>query len=98
MGSPDSLGSHKPILILFDGVCNLCNGLVQFIIRRDPKGCHQSFNFSVIFAAPIKPSQMKAYVFPGQGAQFTGMGKDIFDRDPRAAACSEKLTISWALS
>lgn len=25
----------KPIL-LFDGVCNLCNGLVQFIIERDP--------------------------------------------------------------
>ena len=38
MGSPDSLGNHRPILILFDGVCNLCNGLVQFIIRRDPKG------------------------------------------------------------
>ena len=25
-------------LILFDGVCNLCNGWVRFIIRRDPKG------------------------------------------------------------
>jgi predicted DCC family thiol-disulfide oxidoreductase YuxK len=23
-------------LILFDGVCNLCNGLVRFIIKRDP--------------------------------------------------------------
>ena len=22
--------------ILFDGVCNLCNGFVQFVIRRDP--------------------------------------------------------------
>ncbi len=28
--------SH-PVL-LFDGVCNLCNGAVQFIIRRDPRG------------------------------------------------------------
>jgi predicted DCC family thiol-disulfide oxidoreductase YuxK len=37
MGSPDSLGNHNTVLILFDGVCNLCNGLVQFIIRRDPK-------------------------------------------------------------
>lgn len=27
---------------------------------------------------------MKAYVFPGQGAQFTGMGKDIYDSNPKA--------------
>lgn len=25
-------------IVLFDGVCTLCNGAVQFIIRRDPKG------------------------------------------------------------
>jgi predicted DCC family thiol-disulfide oxidoreductase YuxK len=36
MGSPGSLGNHEPILVLFDGVCNLCNGLVRFIIQRDP--------------------------------------------------------------
>lgn len=29
---------------------------------------------------------MKAYVFPGQGAQFTGMGKDIFDANAGAAS------------
>lgn len=27
---------------------------------------------------------MKAYVFPGQGAQFTGMGKDLYDASPLA--------------
>jgi [acyl-carrier-protein] S-malonyltransferase len=27
---------------------------------------------------------MKAYVFPGQGAQFTGMGKDIYESSPLA--------------
>ncbi len=27
-----------PGLILFDGVCNLCNGFVQFVIRHDPAG------------------------------------------------------------
>ena len=27
---------------------------------------------------------MKAYVFPGQGAQFSGMGKDLFDNDQKA--------------
>ncbi|WP_045516782.1 thiol-disulfide oxidoreductase DCC family protein [Neobacillus niacini] len=25
-------------IILFDGICNLCNSSVQFIIKRDPKG------------------------------------------------------------
>jgi predicted DCC family thiol-disulfide oxidoreductase YuxK len=25
-------------IILFDGVCNLCNSSVQFIIKRDPNG------------------------------------------------------------
>ncbi|MFM8741857.1 MAG: ACP S-malonyltransferase [Cytophagales bacterium] len=27
---------------------------------------------------------MKAFVFPGQGAQFTGMGKDIYDANPKS--------------
>jgi len=27
---------------------------------------------------------MKAYIFPGQGAQFTGMGKDLYDNSPKA--------------
>jgi predicted DCC family thiol-disulfide oxidoreductase YuxK len=26
---------------LFDGVCNLCNGFVQFVIERDPPGRFQ---------------------------------------------------------
>jgi len=27
---------------------------------------------------------MKAYIFPGQGAQFSGMGKDIFENSKTA--------------
>ena len=30
-------------VILFDGVCNLCNGFVQFLIKQDSKG---SFKFA----------------------------------------------------
>lgn len=33
---------------------------------------------------------MKAYVFPGQGAQFTGMGKDLYDNSPLAKEMFEK--------
>ncbi len=33
---------------------------------------------------------MKAYVFPGQGAQFVGMGKDLYDNNPEAKELFEK--------
>ena len=31
------MGETSPI-VLFDGVCNLCNGSVQFLLKRDPEG------------------------------------------------------------
>ena len=33
---------------------------------------------------------MKAYIFPGQGAQFVGMGKDIYEQSPVAKALFEQ--------
>ncbi|BDX36919.1 malonyl CoA-acyl carrier protein transacylase [Tenuifilaceae bacterium CYCD] len=33
---------------------------------------------------------MKAYVFPGQGAQFVGMGKDLYENSPLAKEMFEK--------
>lgn len=33
---------------------------------------------------------MKAYVFPGQGAQFVGMGKDLYENNEEARAMFEK--------
>lgn len=36
-GAPAADSAPHPIL-LYDGVCGLCNRLVQFILRRDPDG------------------------------------------------------------
>ena len=33
---------------------------------------------------------MKAFVFPGQGAQFVGMGKDLYDNNPKARELFDK--------
>lgn len=45
-------GQHKPSLpdihgpiLLFDGVCNLCNASVQWVLRRDKKG---QFRFAAL--------------------------------------------------
>jgi len=35
----------EPQILLFDGICNLCNGAVQFIIKRDPEG---KFKFAAL--------------------------------------------------
>ena len=33
---------------------------------------------------------MKAYIFPGQGAQFVGMGKDLYEKSDKARELFEK--------
>ena len=41
-------------------------------------------------ATNYKIKNMKAYIFPGQGAQFTGMGKELYEQSPLAKELFEK--------
>ena len=41
---------------------------------------------------------MKAFIFPGQGAQFVGMGKDLYDNNPIAKDLSVSFEIISILS
>lgn len=45
-------------------------------------------DLNLIFVA--NQMHMNARIFPGQGAQFSGMGKDLFDQSPEAASIFEK--------
>ncbi len=38
-------------IVLFDGVCNLCNGFVNFLIDRDP---HDRFQFGSLQSESVK--------------------------------------------
>jgi predicted DCC family thiol-disulfide oxidoreductase YuxK len=41
----------EPGIVLFDGVCNLCNGTVGFLIDRDPRGV---LTFASLQSEPAK--------------------------------------------
>jgi predicted DCC family thiol-disulfide oxidoreductase YuxK len=67
-------GNIPSRLVLFDGVCNLCNGVVKFIIGRDPLG---RFSFASLqsegaqevlraFSLPVDDLESFVYVREGR--------------------------------
>jgi predicted DCC family thiol-disulfide oxidoreductase YuxK len=38
MSSTSQYSENQPPVLLFDGVCNLCNASVQWVLKRDKKG------------------------------------------------------------
>ena len=64
-------------VVLFDGVCNLCNGFVQFVIPRDPRGYFKFGTLQSAFARRLlspeeSPSQVPdTVVLVEQGRVFT---------------------------
>jgi predicted DCC family thiol-disulfide oxidoreductase YuxK len=51
-----------PDTILFDGVCNLCNGFVQFVIRHDPEG---RFRFAALQSQAAQAQLAVLGILPG---------------------------------
>lgn len=58
--SPPDTGSPHAI-ILFDGVCNLCNGAVRFILKRDRNG---HFRFASLQGAAGRALLARFYPHP----------------------------------
>lgn len=56
-------------IILFDGVCNLCNHAVQFIIKRDPDfkfvfaSMQSETGIAILNTHGISSTNMKSFVF-----------------------------------
>ena len=92
-----SLPSHqfRPV-ILFDGVCNLCNGFVQFVISRDPQ---RRFQFASL------QSRAAAALLNGRGASgplpdsvlLLENGK-LFMQSDAALRVARRLTFPWNLA
>ena|SRR5665647_61240 len=84
--------NQNPI-ILFDGVCNLCNSAVQFIIRHDPD---RKFLFASLQSEPGQ-QLLKQYHLPLQ--QFNSFillqDEKIFSKSTGALKVARQIKGAW---
>jgi predicted DCC family thiol-disulfide oxidoreductase YuxK len=91
MGAP---GAVEPI-ILFDGVCNLCNSSVLFIIQRDPKS---KFRFASL-QSDFGKSQMLRFGLNNSELDSVLLIKEeiLYQKSNAALEIARNLTGGWPL-
>lgn len=80
-------------LVLFDGVCNLCNGSVQFIIKRDK---HARFQFASL-QSDEGQAQLKQLQIPTTSFESIVLIKNgkVFQRSDAALEIARELDGAW---
>lgn len=86
-------GAPQPSIVIFDGVCNLCNGAVNFIIRRDPD---RHFVFVPTQSQAGKALLAKHGIEHISDDSFVLVSGDTFElRTNAALSMAAKLTWPW---
>ena len=84
------------VIVLFDGVCNLCNSAVQFLIRRDKKRVFRYASLQSDFAIDLltqlgeDASQRESVLVYGEGR--------LFKRSDAALYLASKLGGFWKVA
>ena len=83
-------------LVLFDGVCHLCNGFVQFVIARDP---HGRFQFGALQSASAR-RVLELHNTPDPLPDTVVLVEDgkVFTRSTAALRIARRLTFPWPLA
>ncbi len=69
------------VILIFSTTDKRCDCLVRYL-------CFTKIHY--LCRRNFKSKNMKAYVFPGQGAQYPGMGKDLYENSAEAKVLFEK--------
>ena len=82
-------------IIIFDGVCNLCNGSVNFILARDP---HEKFRFSPVQSA-FSDELLSKHGLSGNGDDSFLLVKNgkAYLRSDAALEISKEMSGLWSL-
>jgi len=82
-------------IILFDGVCNLCNGAVQFVIKHDPEG---RFLFTSLQSETGKNLLQKFAISPDDLSSFVLLQNDkVYTQSTGALKVIKQLRGAWKL-
>ena len=86
----------KP-LVLFDGVCNLCNGFVQFVIERDPAA---RFQFGALQSDAAQRLLASAGCSSPETPETVVLLEDgrVFARSTAALRIVRRLSFPWRLA
>lgn len=89
---PDT--SQHPV-VLFDGVCNLCNGSVNFILDRDPRG---RIHFGAL-QSPVSMALLDSLHYRGCLMHSVLLVKNgrVYDRSRAALEIARMLSGGWPL-
>jgi predicted DCC family thiol-disulfide oxidoreductase YuxK len=82
-------------VVLFDGVCNLCNGFVRFVIPRDPRG---HIRFAALQSEGARRLMAQAGVTPGDADSIVLVeGPRAVVRSEAALRIARQLRFPWPL-
>jgi predicted DCC family thiol-disulfide oxidoreductase YuxK len=95
MADPVDAPADHPVL-LFDGVCNLCNGVVQFLLARDAEG---RFRFASL-QSDAGRRLLDAYDVPADGLDTVVLleGDEWYTKSDAAIRVAELLGGAYALA
>jgi len=90
--------NDSPILF-FDGVCNLCNSSVNFVIDHDPKG---AVHFAALQSDVAREKLSAHGISAGQGGDYDSMvlldGGRVYVRSSAALQLAKYLSFPWSIA